>query len=73
MAMPRQPREARSRTAQTRFRHELPRLDAFKMHPGARAESALAAYVREPEVGGKANSAVTRLLAAHLQLPKSQV
>lgn len=30
-------------------------------------------YVREPAIDGKANDAVTRLLAAHLQLPKSRV
>ena len=33
----------------------------------------LTIYVREPAVDGKANDAVTRLLAAHLQLPRSQV
>ncbi len=33
----------------------------------------LTVYVREPAVDGKANDAVTRLLAAHLQLPRSQV
>jgi uncharacterized protein len=33
----------------------------------------LTIYVREPVVDGKANGAVTRLLAAHLQLPRSQV
>ncbi|OBI99497.1 hypothetical protein A5660_03010 [Mycobacterium alsense] len=30
-------------------------------------------YVREPAVDGKANAAVTRLLADHLGLPKSRV
>ena len=30
-------------------------------------------YVRERAVDGKANDAVTRLLAAHLQLPRSRV
>lgn len=30
-------------------------------------------YVREPAIDGKANDVVTRLLAAHLQLPKSRV
>ena len=33
----------------------------------------LTIYVREPAVDGKANNAVTRLLAAHLQLPRSRV
>ena len=33
----------------------------------------LTIYVRERAVDGKANDAVTRLLAAHLQLPRSQV
>jgi uncharacterized protein len=33
----------------------------------------LTIYVREPAVDGEANDAVTRLLAAHLQLPRSQV
>lgn len=33
----------------------------------------LTVYVREPAVDGKANDAVTRLLAAHLQLPRSQL
>jgi len=33
----------------------------------------LTIYVREPAVDGKANDAVTRLLAAHLQLPKSRI
>lgn len=33
----------------------------------------LTIYVREPAVDGKANEAVTRLLAAHLQLPRSRV
>ena len=33
----------------------------------------LTIYVREPAVDGKANDAVTRLLAAHLQLPRSRV
>lgn len=30
-------------------------------------------YVREPAVDGRANDAVIRLLAAHLQLPRSRV
>ncbi|ORB74123.1 DUF167 domain-containing protein [Mycobacterium scrofulaceum] len=33
----------------------------------------LTIYVREPAVDGKANDAVTRLLAAHLGLPSSRV
>jgi uncharacterized protein len=33
----------------------------------------LTIYVREPAVDGKANDAVIRLLAAHLQLPRSRV
>jgi len=33
----------------------------------------LTIYVRERAVDGKANDAVTRLLADHLQLPRSQV
>jgi uncharacterized protein (TIGR00251 family) len=33
----------------------------------------LTIYVREPAVDGKANDAVVRLLAAHLQLPRSRV
>lgn len=33
----------------------------------------LTIYVREPAVDGKANEAVTRLLAAHLQLPRSRI
>lgn len=33
----------------------------------------LTIYVREPAVDGKANDAVARLLAAHLQLPRSRV
>lgn len=33
----------------------------------------LTIYVREQAVDGKANDAVTRLLAAHLQLPRSRV
>lgn len=36
-------------------------------------DGALTIYVREPAVDGKANDAVTRLLAAHLRLPRSQV
>jgi uncharacterized protein YggU (UPF0235/DUF167 family) len=33
----------------------------------------LTVYVREPAVDGRANDAVIRLLAAHLQLPRSRV
>lgn len=33
----------------------------------------LTIFVREPAVGGKANDAVARLLAAHLELPRSRV
>lgn len=33
----------------------------------------LTIYVRERAVDGKANDAVVRLLAAHLQLPRSRV
>lgn len=33
----------------------------------------LTIYVREPAVDGKANDAVTRVLAAHLELPRSRV
>ncbi|WP_090422136.1 DUF167 domain-containing protein [Mycobacterium europaeum] len=33
----------------------------------------LTIYVREPAVDGKANDAVARLLAAHLQFPRSRV
>ncbi|WP_322860693.1 DUF167 domain-containing protein [Mycobacterium europaeum] len=33
----------------------------------------LTIYVREPAVDGKANDAVARVLAAHLQLPRSRV
>jgi uncharacterized protein (TIGR00251 family) len=37
------------------------------------ANGELTIYVREPAVDGKANDAVARLLAAHLQLPRSRV
>jgi uncharacterized protein len=37
------------------------------------SDGELTIYVREPAVDGKANSAVIRLLAAHLQLPRSRV
>jgi uncharacterized protein len=33
----------------------------------------LTIYVREPAVDGKANDAAARLLAAHLQLPRSRI
>jgi len=52
-----------------------------KVKPGSRKgplvetgpNGELTIYVREPAVDGKANDAVTRLLAAHLQLPRSRV
>jgi uncharacterized protein len=52
-----------------------------KVKPGSRkgplvevgSNGELTAYVREPAVDGKANSAVIRLLAAHFQLPTSRV
>ena len=52
-----------------------------KVKPGSRKgplvevgpSGELTIYVREPAVDGKANDAVTRLLAAHLQLPRSRV
>jgi uncharacterized protein YggU (UPF0235/DUF167 family) len=52
-----------------------------KVKPGSRkgplVEVGLAGeltiYVREPAVDGKANEAVARLLAAHLQLPRSRI
>ena len=52
-----------------------------KVKPGSRkgplvetgANGELTIYVREPAVDGKANDAVARLLAAHLQLPRSRV
>jgi uncharacterized protein YggU (UPF0235/DUF167 family) len=37
------------------------------------SDGELTIYVREPAVDGKANDAVIRLLAAHLQLPRSRV
>ena len=37
------------------------------------SDGELTIYVREPAVDGKANNAVIRLLAAHLQLPRSRV
>jgi uncharacterized protein len=52
-----------------------------KVKPGSRkgplvevgAEGALTVYVREPAVDGRANEAVIRLLAAHLDVPKSRL
>jgi len=52
-----------------------------KVKPGSRkgplvevgSDGELTIYVREPAFDGKANNAVTRLLAAHLQLPKNRV
>lgn len=52
-----------------------------KVKPGSRkgplveigSDGELTIYVREPAVDGKANAAVTRLLADHLGLPKSHV
>lgn len=52
-----------------------------KVKPGSRKgplvdigpEGELTIYVREPAVDGKANDAVIRLLAAHLQLPSSRI
>lgn len=53
----------------------------IKVKPGSRkgplvetdADGQLTIYVPERAVDGKANEAVTKLLAAHLQLPRSQV
>ena len=52
-----------------------------RVKPGSRkgplvevgSDGELTVYVREPALDGKANNAVTRLLAAHLQLPKTRV
>ncbi len=52
-----------------------------KVKPGSRKgplvevgpDGELTIYVRERAVDGKANDAVTRLLADHLQLPRSRV
>jgi uncharacterized protein YggU (UPF0235/DUF167 family) len=52
-----------------------------KVKPGSRKEplvevgpdGELTIYVRERAVDGKANEAVTRLLAAHLRLPRSRI
>lgn len=53
----------------------------IKVKPGSRkgplvetdVDGQLTIYVPERAVDGKANDAVTKLLAAHLQLPRSQV
>ena len=37
------------------------------------ADGELTIYVREPAVDGKANEAVVRLLAEHLDVPRSRV
>jgi uncharacterized protein len=52
-----------------------------KVKPGSRkgplvevgSDGELTIYVQERAVDGKANDAVIRLLAAHLQLPRSRV
>ncbi|BDB42408.1 MULTISPECIES: DUF167 domain-containing protein [Mycobacterium] len=52
-----------------------------KVKPGSRkgplvevdADGELTIYVRERAIDGKANDAVLRVLAAHLQLPRSQI
>jgi uncharacterized protein len=52
-----------------------------KVKPGSRkgplvetcSDGELTIYVREPAVDGKANDAAARLLADHLQLPRSRV
>jgi uncharacterized protein len=52
-----------------------------KVKPGSRkgplvevgADGELTIYVQERAVDGKANDAVIRLLAAHLQLPRSRI
>jgi len=54
---------------------------AVKVKPNSRKGPAievgsggeLTIYVREPAVDGKANDAAIRVLAAHLQLPRSRV
>jgi uncharacterized protein len=53
----------------------------IKVKPGSRkgplveisSSGELTIYIREPAVDGKANEAAARLLAAHLQLPRSRV
>jgi uncharacterized protein YggU (UPF0235/DUF167 family) len=52
-----------------------------KVKPGSRKgplvevnpDGELTIYVREPAVNGQANDAAARLLAAHLQVPRSRV
>ena len=52
-----------------------------RVKPGSRkgplvevgADGALTIYVREPATDGRANEAVIRLLAAHLQVPRGRV
>jgi uncharacterized protein YggU (UPF0235/DUF167 family) len=52
-----------------------------KAKPGSRkgplvevdSNGELTIYVREPAFDGRANDAITRLLADHLQLPRSRV
>ncbi|WP_205873202.1 DUF167 domain-containing protein [Mycobacterium camsae] len=52
-----------------------------KVKPGSRkgplvevgADGGLTIYVREQAVDGKANEAVTRLLATHLDVPRSRI
>jgi uncharacterized protein len=52
-----------------------------RVKPGSRkgplvevgADGGLTIYVREPATDGRANEAVIRLLATHLQVPRSRV
>lgn len=52
-----------------------------KVKPGSRKgplvevgpDGGLTIYVREPAVDGRANEAVIRLLASHLELPRSRI
>ncbi len=54
---------------------------SVRVKPGSRkgplvetgADGALTVYVPEPAIDGKANEAVTRLLAEHLGVPKNRV
>jgi uncharacterized protein YggU (UPF0235/DUF167 family) len=76
---------SRSQSPSTRVRTvALRRMNdsvVVKVKPGSRKGSLvevgpggeLTIYVRQRAVDGKANDAVTRLLAAHLQLPRSRV